>query len=299
MSVYATTWVYDHSQARNGARLVLLAIADSLNQNSGRAWLSMTELQRKAALARSSVNEALTTLRALGEIEAVEEEIGPRGQTVYRMPRFQPELPAWRDGVTGTKCVPVQHGGESAIVSEIRTSTESELVRNPAASGTEFEPVLVGIPDSHTSIRKPESNRKRTKVQAAPRGGAAHHVQSPLVVGLPEPPESEGQRVNRLARAYTDHVPLSSFNAVAGVVRKAVRATDSEGAALYSDEQIERGLAQLADTGWSVTANTLRTAMQGPPRATQPVGRAPWQNPYTEEDYQSGWGNGAQKAAWG
>ncbi len=296
MSIYASTWVWDHSQATNGARMVLLAIADSLNQGSGRAWLSMTELQRKAKLARSSVNDALTALRALGEIQVVEGEIGPRGQTVYRMPKFQPSLPLWREGVTGTKSVPVA-GTESLPPPEAprryenATSSESVLVGIPDTAGTESVPALVRIPDTHTSIRKPESNRKGTDVLATPVGAAPPPRQLPLIVGLPDPtppPEGEGQRVNRLARTYTSRVPLSKFIAVAGVVRAAVRAADRDGQPLYTDQQLTDGLARLVEERRAVTIDTLRIALEGPPRTTRANGHQPWRNTFTDADYEAG-----------
>lgn len=68
--------------------------------------------------------------------------------------------------------------------------------------------------------------------------------------------ETEGQRVNRLARTYTGRVKLSNFNAVAGVVRKAVRAG-------LLDDAITRGLAALAAEERAVTADTLRIAING------------------------------------
>jgi DNA-binding transcriptional ArsR family regulator len=70
--------------------------------------------------------------------------------------------------------------------------------------------------------------------------------------------ETVGQRVNRLAKTYTDRVKLSNFPAVAGVVRKAVNAD-------VSDEKILAGLAQLADDSRAVTTDSLRYAIYGVP----------------------------------
>jgi len=71
------------------------------------------------------------------------------------------------------------------------------------------------------------------------------------------PPETEGQRINRLTTIYTDLVPLSAFGAVQGVVRKAVKS------GLYDDATITRGLTGLADEGRPVTMDTLRIQMEG------------------------------------
>ncbi len=103
-------------------------------------------------------------------------------------------------------------------------------------------------------------------------------AQLALVPDLPadEPPgrangivkqETEGQRVYRLAHTYTDRVKLSNYNAVAGVVKKAVRETTEHGAARYTDHQIEDALARLRETGWGVSTETLRRALEAPSRA--------------------------------
>jgi hypothetical protein len=75
-----------------------------------------------------------------------------------------------------------------------------------------------------------------------------------------DPAETEGQRVNRLARAFTDRVPLSNFLAVQGVVRKAVRI------GTYGDEQLAAALIRLAEDGRPVSVDTLRIELDGPPR---------------------------------
>lgn len=70
---------------------------------------------------------------------------------------------------------------------------------------------------------------------------------------------SEGQRVNALTKVYTDLVPLSNFPAVAGVVRKAVRA------AMWDDETIAEALERMARDGRSVTTDALRYELTGFP----------------------------------
>ena len=70
---------------------------------------------------------------------------------------------------------------------------------------------------------------------------------------------TEGQRVNALTKVYTDLVPLSNFPAVAGVVRKAVRA------AMWDDETIAEALERMARDGRSVTTDALRYELTGFP----------------------------------
>ena len=110
---------------------------------------------------------------------------------------------------------------------------------------------------------------------------AAHPAPTqPALIDTPPAAETEGQRVNRLARTYTDRVPLSKFVAVAGVVRAAVRAG-------HGDEQITAGLARIADEQRAVTIDTLRIAIQAPdgPRRAR---HSPWSNSFTDTDYING-----------
>jgi hypothetical protein len=92
--------------------------------------------------------------------------------------------------------------------------------------------------------------------------------------------ETEGQRVNRIARTYTDRTPLSNFTAIAGVIRKAVRAGP------YSDTQLTDALARLADDNRSVTADSLRIELEG--RPLRAVTGRPSPRTFTDEDYSSG-----------
>lgn len=112
---------------------------------------------------------------------------------------------------------------------------------------------------------------------------------SNALFGAPPKPESEGQRVNRLARTYTDRVKLSNFQAVAAIVRTAVRITDDEGSPRYGDQALTAALSALADEGRTVTANALRFALDGPPRASPRAnGHQPYRNPVDQSVYLKG-----------
>lgn len=67
MSVKAMNAVFDHSDARLGSRLVLLAIADNAD-DYGVAWPGIKELARKAKLSERAVQYAIEDLSALGEV---------------------------------------------------------------------------------------------------------------------------------------------------------------------------------------------------------------------------------------
>jgi hypothetical protein len=111
-------------------------------------------------------------------------------------------------------------------------------------------------------------------VGEAPSGTLFDNPAPPPPEPAPTPPPTEGQRVNRLARGYTDAVPLSNFPAVQGVVRKAVRARRGDAPA-YAEEEIRDGLARLAADSRPVTTDTLRIAIEGLPPLASPARVSP------------------------
>lgn len=118
-------------------------------------------------------------------------------------------------------------------------------------------------------------------VYSDPLRGSAHPAPTQgALIDAPPHAETEGQRVNRLTRIYTDRVPLSKFVAVAGVVRAAVRAG-------HTDEQITAGLGLIADEKRAVTIDTLRIAIEAPtgPRRQR---HTPWSNHFSNTDYLNG-----------
>jgi hypothetical protein len=68
-------WVWTHSKAKKGSRLVLLAIADCAAADGSNAFPSMAELMRKTALSERGIQLATSDLERLGEL-AVERTIG-------------------------------------------------------------------------------------------------------------------------------------------------------------------------------------------------------------------------------
>jgi hypothetical protein len=131
-------------------------------------------------------------------------------------------------------------------------------------------------------------SRLQVACAAAPEPGAPAQLVLVPDLAADEPPqhaepETEGQRINRLAKVYTDLVPLSTFLAVQGVVRKAVRSTEpGTRQPLYDDEQITDGLRALAKEKRALTANTLRVAIEGFGRSS---GHSPYQNPADQSVY--------------
>ena len=112
-----------------------------------------------------------------------------------------------------------------------------------------------------------EANAKQNEAPSRPYPSLpkTKNTSQPLAPTPSDAAESNGQRVNRLARTYTDRVPLSAFLAVQAVVKLACKSD-------FTDAQIVAGLTELADTGRPVTANTLRMAIEPPKPYGKPVG---------------------------
>lgn len=97
-------------------------------------------------------------------------------------------------------------------------------------------------------------------------------------------PETEGQRINRIARLYTDRVKLTKFLAVSGVVKTAVRSGE------YTEQQIVNGINDLAEERRPVTLDSLRIAMEGLPKSkrfatdTPRPGSGVWDRPVNGSD---------------
>lgn len=85
MSVQATTWVWEHSQAEGNARLVLLAIADAANREGENAWISANTIAKMCRIGHRTAQRKIAELMESGELE----KMGSRGEkqaTVYRIP---------------------------------------------------------------------------------------------------------------------------------------------------------------------------------------------------------------------
>lgn len=85
MSVQATTWVWEHSQAEDTARLVLLAIADSANREGENAWISASTIAKMCRIGHRTAQRKIAELIDSGELE----KTGARGTqqaNVYRLP---------------------------------------------------------------------------------------------------------------------------------------------------------------------------------------------------------------------
>lgn len=71
MSVKALSWAFTESKAKGADRLVLLALADTMN-DEGECWPGVKWLAAKAKVSESTARRCLRNLEELGEIITVE-----------------------------------------------------------------------------------------------------------------------------------------------------------------------------------------------------------------------------------
>lgn len=89
MSVEALSWVLHHSQAKLGARLVLIALANHAHEDGSNAFPSVKTIAARARLSERATQEALRRLEKSGEIErAGHSEFGT---VIYRIPMIIPK----------------------------------------------------------------------------------------------------------------------------------------------------------------------------------------------------------------
>ncbi|MEU9641582.1 MULTISPECIES: helix-turn-helix domain-containing protein [unclassified Streptomyces] len=86
MSSEAREWVWEHSSSRGVARLVLLSIADRVADEQCISWASLSSLAQRTNASVSTVREAIERLRLAGELEQLDDLVGPQRSTVYRLP---------------------------------------------------------------------------------------------------------------------------------------------------------------------------------------------------------------------
>ncbi|MBD9700695.1 helix-turn-helix domain-containing protein [Streptomyces sp. ID01-12c] len=137
MSFKVTNWVWARSESRNGARLVLLALADRAD-DKGQAWPSVDDLAERTKLSPRAVQKAIANLVEIGELE-VENGGGRHRSNRYRIvPK-----PRTLDGVTDEKprqmCgVSTEETPNSATETpNFEAETPNSATRNPVQSSPE------------------------------------------------------------------------------------------------------------------------------------------------------------------
>lgn len=137
MSFKVTNWVWARSESRNGARLVMLALADRADDN-GCAWPSIDDLAERTKLSPRAVQKAILALVEIGELD-VENGGGRHRSNRYRIT----PKPRTLDGVTDGK--PRTSDGVSSEETpnfapetpNFEAETPNSATRNPVQSSPE------------------------------------------------------------------------------------------------------------------------------------------------------------------
>ncbi|MFJ6017595.1 helix-turn-helix domain-containing protein [Streptomyces sp. NPDC092952] len=171
MSSEAREWVWEHSTSRGAARLVLLSIADRVADEQCISYASLSSLAKRTRASVSTVREAVERLLLAGELEQLDDLVGPQRSTVYRMP-----LAA--EAVTRTVHEQQEYEGSE-------TTAEEEEPAGPARlrlSGLRRYGIRPReVPESGARVRNPavpESGRSRRK--PAQRGAGHRHGDVPV-----------------------------------------------------------------------------------------------------------------------
>jgi hypothetical protein len=131
-----------------------------------------------------------------------------------------------------------------------------------------------GSPGSHAPARG--GARRAVVAVGGSQDDTERHDTLP---GAPDKPESPGAHANRLASVYTDLVPLSNHPAAAKIIRKAVDAH-------VADDVIIKALHEVVGLNRSLTTETLRIAIYGPPKNVNgQVGHQSFRNPKDQTAY--------------
>lgn len=99
MSVKVMSWVWDNSTAPGIDRLVLLAVADSADDNGGNAWPSVASLARKAGVNVRTVQRSIRRLADSGALK-IKENAGKNGVHVYRVVMKTPPAESHPDNLS-------------------------------------------------------------------------------------------------------------------------------------------------------------------------------------------------------
>jgi hypothetical protein len=111
--------VLDYSEARLGAKLVLISIANHAKRDGTGAWPSVATIAREAGLSDRQVQNLLPDLEKLGELR-IDREAGPYGTHLYSLAKMD------------AKSSPVQGFHRCKI--------EQKGVRNPGENHAEISP---------------------------------------------------------------------------------------------------------------------------------------------------------------
>lgn len=179
MAIAVMNWVWKHSRAKNGARLVLLAIADACNSDDGTgAWPSNPELRGKTLLSERAVQSGLAELQRIGELKVGYNE-GPNGCNTYTV-LVTAMTPA--DSAGGADSAPPQDphpAGSTPPQNSHQTPADSASTPAESAPGTTTEP-------SGTTTSPPSGERPRGRASTRKRASKSNGSTSNRGTRIPD-----------------------------------------------------------------------------------------------------------------
>lgn len=179
MSSEAREWVWEHSCSRGAARLVLLSIADRVADEQCISWASLSSLAKRTRASVSTVREAVERLLLAGELEQLDDLVGPQRSTVYRLPLAAEALAqALREQ---------QEDGDSAVSGEPAGPAKLRLsalrrygIRPREVSESPARVRKPAVPETGRSRRKPAQRRTGHRHSDVPATGTQNRSEPDL-----------------------------------------------------------------------------------------------------------------------
>lgn len=267
MSVQATSWVWNHSQAEGTARLVLLAIADAANREGERAWISAKTIGEMCRVTSRTAQRKIAELVAIGELEKTGSR-GERQANVYRLPKM-------KDG--GREVVPENDRYDTSDVPrydtpDVRQNVVYDKPGQPIRQTGSADTTLL----SHTPIN-PSSSKELHPINNAHAHEAAGERQRPAPGRINYSPifeqfwEAYPRKEGKLD-AYNAWRSASHFNNPSHLIAAAGRYRDNPN----RDPRYTKTPTRWLNTrGWE-------DGPAEPPRPQQPTNR-PWAMTYDQK----------------
>jgi len=222
VSIKVTNWVWARSESRNGARLVMLALADRAD-DKGLAWPSIADLAERTRLSPRAVQKGITALVESGELE-VDNGGGRHRSNRYRIiPK-----PCTSDGVTDQ---------EPRTSNGVSTEETPQIVRETPNFATETLNSATGNPVQSSPEPPLEPSEEPSENQ-------------------PPNPHSETSPVDELLNKWWEQYGRTTAQGKRAV-RRAITDAISNG---VNPGELWQALDRLGDVSKPVTGGTLQFA---------------------------------------
>lgn len=146
------TWVFEHSESRLAARLVLLALAEYAHDDGGMAFPSVTTLATKARVSERKAREALRELERDGGIEPMGRT--RKGTIIYRVLMRTPEESAGGQNLPGAESDSV--GGQNPTARGANFAPEPSIEPTTEEPTTNIEGTLFSSPSNVVKFPRPD-----------------------------------------------------------------------------------------------------------------------------------------------